>query len=82
MIGRALIAAAVVVAVASPAAAFCCPKNVKAINAAIAKSSLGAGDKANVKSLSDKGFAQHKAGDHRAAVRTLAEAMRTLVGSM
>ena len=82
MIKSLLITAVVAVAISSPAVAFYCPKNVKAINAAIAKSSLGAGDKANVKSLSDKGFAQHKAGDHRAAVRTLAEAMRTLVGSM
>ena len=83
MIGRALIAAAVVaVAFTSPAGAFYCPKNVKAVNAAIGKSSLSAGDKAKVKSLSDNGLAQHKAGDHRAAVKTLAEAMRMLVGSM
>ncbi len=53
-----------------PAGAFYCPKNLKAINAAIGNSSLGAGDKAKVKSLSDKGFAQHKAGDHRAPVKT------------
>ncbi len=82
MFGRALIVAAVVVAFASPAVAFYCPKNVKAINAAIGNSSLSAGDKAKVKSLSDKGFEQHKAGDHRAAVKTLAEAMRMLVGGM
>ena len=82
MIGRALIAAAVVVAFTSPAGAFYCPNNVKAINAAIANSSLGAGDKAKVKSLSDTGLAQHKAGDHTASVKTLAEAMRMLVGGM
>ena len=82
MIGRALIAAAVVVAFTSPAGAFYCPKNAKAINAAIGKSSLGAGDKAKVQALSAKGIAQHKAGDHRASVKTLAEAMRMLVGGM
>ncbi len=82
MIGRALIAAAVMVAFTSPAGAFYCPKIVKAVNAAIGKSSLSAGDKAKVKSLSDNGLAQHKAGDHRASVKTLAEAMRMLVGSM
>ena len=38
--------------------------------------------KAKVKSLSDKGLAQHKAGDHKASVKTLAEAMRMLVGGM
>ena len=82
MFGRTLIADAVVVAFASPAGAFYCPKNVKSINAAIGHSSLGAADQATVKSLSDKGFAQHKAGDHRASVKTLAEAMRLLVGGM
>ncbi len=82
MIGRAIIAAAVVVAFASPAGAFYCPKNVKAINAAIGNSSLGAGDKAKVQALSAKGIAQHKAGDHKASVKTLAEAMRMLVGGM
>ncbi len=82
MIGRALIAAAVMVAFTSPAGAFYCPKNVKAVNAAIGKSSLGAGAKATVKMLSAAGLAQHKAGDPRAAVKTLAEAMRTLVGGM
>jgi hypothetical protein len=82
MIGRALIATAVVVAFTSPAGAFHCPKNVKAINAAIGNSNLSAGDKAKVKSLSDEGFAQHKAGDHRASVKTLAEAMRMLVGGI
>ncbi len=82
MMGRAIIAAVVVVAFASPVGAFYCPKNVKAINAAIGNSSLGAADKAKVKSLSDEGFAQHKAGDHKASVKTLAEAMRLLVGGM
>ena len=38
MFGRTLIAAAVVVAFASPAGAFYCPKNVKSINAAIGHS--------------------------------------------
>ena len=58
------------------------PKNATAINAAIAKSSLGAGDKAKVRSLSATGIAQHKAGNHKASVKTLAEAMRMLVGGM
>ena len=52
------------------------------ISAAIGNSGLSAEDKAKVKSLSDKGFAQHKTGDHRASVKALAEAMRMLVGGM
>ena len=82
MIGRALIAAAVVVAVASPAAAFYCPKNVKAIDAALSKARLNADQKAKVQGLRDRGNAQHKAGNHRAAVKRLAGAVRIILATM
>lgn len=83
MIKRSLIAAAVAFAVStmawSPAQAYYCPKNAKAIDAALAKSSLSAAMKAKVKELRDKGMAHHSGGDHTAAVKSLAEAMRILV---
>lgn len=80
MIGRTLIAAAVVVLVATPALAFHCPKDVKAIDAALAKQGASASSK--VKALRDEGEQLHKAGKHKASVGKLAEAMRMLLGSM
>jgi hypothetical protein len=90
MIKRSLIAAAVAVAVSSaafsPAQAFYCPKNVKAINVALdkpwAEVNLSADQKSKVKGLRDKGLAQHKAGDHKGAVNSLAEAMRFILSKM
>ena len=80
MIRRTLLAAGVAVLVATPALAFHCPKDVKAIYAALAKQ--GAKAPANVKALRDEGDALHKAGKHKEAVGKLAEAMRILLGSM
>ena len=90
MIKRSLIAVAVAVAVSSaafsPAQAFYCPKNVKAIDTALdkpwAKVNLSADEKSKVKGLRDKGLAQHKAGDHKGAVKSLAEAVRIILNNM
>ena len=90
MIKRSLIAAAVAVAVSSavisPAEAFYCPKNVKAIDGALGKPwaevNLSADEKSKVKGLRDKGLAQHSAGDHKAAVISLAEAARIILNKM
>ena len=86
MIKRSLIAAAVAVAVSSaafsPAQAFYCPKTVKAIDAALGKSMLSADQKSKVKGLRDKGLAQHKAGDHKDAVKSLAEGVRIILNNM
>ncbi len=83
MTGRSLLAAAVLVAfTAAPALAFYCPKNVGAIDAALAKGSWSDADKAAVKALRDEGDALHKAGKHKEAVVKLAEAMRALVKPM
>ena len=83
MIKRSLIVAAAALAVSSmawsPAQAYYCPKNVKAIDAALAKGSVSSAMKSKVQGLRDKGLAQHKGGDHTAAVKSLAEAMRILV---
>ena len=83
MIKSSLIAAAVALALSSmawsPAQAYYCPKNAKAIDAALAKGSLDSATKSKVKALRDKGMAQHSGGDHKAAVKSLAEAMRILI---
>ncbi len=80
MIRRTLLAAGLAVLVATPALAFHCPKDVNAIDAALAKQ--GAKAPANVKALRDEGDALHKAGKHKESVGKLAEAMRILLGSM
>ncbi len=86
MIKRSLIAAVVAVAVSSaaysPAEAFYCPKNVKAIDAALGKSMLGADQKSKVKGLRDKGLEQHKAGNHKEGQKITAEAMRIILNNM
>ena len=86
MIKRSLIAVAVAVAVSSaafsPAQAFYCPKNVKAIDAALGKSNLNADQKAKVKGLRDNGLARHKAGDHKEGQKITAEAMRIILNNM
>ena len=86
MIKRSLIAVAVAVAVSSaafsPAQAFYCPKNVKAIDAALGKSMLSADQKSKVKGLRDKGLARHKAGDHKEGQKITAEAMRIILNKM
>ncbi|MCH8240435.1 MAG: hypothetical protein IIB62_10390 [Proteobacteria bacterium] len=77
MIGRTILAAAIVVFMATPGLAFYCPNNVKAIDAALAKNA-----NASVKALRDEGEKLHKAGDHKGSVKKLAEAMRMLVTPM
>ena len=82
MIGRSLIVAAVLVAFSAPAYAFYCPKTVKALDAALPKAQLSAAQKADVKSLRNQGAAEHKAGKHKAAVGSLAKAMRIILNNM
>lgn len=79
---RMLLFAGVMVALATPALAFHCPADVKAIDAALAKMSLPAATMAEVKQLRDQGEAEHKAGKHKEAVDTLAKAMRTILTNM
>ena len=86
MIKHSLIAVAMAVAVSfaasSPAEAFYCPKNVKAIDSALGKSMLSADQKSKVKGLRDRGLAQHKSGDHKEAGKSLAEAVRIILNNM
>ena len=80
MILRSLIVAAVLVAFSAPASAFYCPKQGKAITAALAGSGLSAAKKAEVETLRDKGLAEHSGGIHAGAVTALAEATRIILG--
>jgi hypothetical protein len=59
--------------------AFHCPKDMKAIDAALAKNpSLSAQQMSQVKQYRAEGEALHKAGKHQASVDTLAKAMKIL----
>ncbi len=80
MFARSLLVAAVVVAFSSPAFAYYCPKQGKAIDAALATASLSAAQKSEVKALRDKGMAAHGTGDHKGAVTSLAAATRIILG--
>ncbi len=77
MTKRSLLAAVILVAFSTPAFAFYCPLNVKAIDAA--RANLSAAERAEVKALRDEGERLHNAGDHQGAVVELAKAMRILV---
>ena len=72
------IAAALLFA-SSAAFAFHCPKDMAAIDAALAKNpQLSAEQLAEVKRLRAEGEAYHKAGKHQESVDTLAKAMHIL----
>jgi hypothetical protein len=63
----------------SVAFAFHCPKDMAAIDAALAKNpKLSAADMAKVKTLRAEGEAAHKAGKHQESVDKLGEAMKIL----
>ena len=76
------IAAVLAALAATPAAAHHCPKDGKAIDAALAKASLSAADKAAIMALKNKGLALHKAGKHHESEHVLAKAMRMLLTRM
>jgi len=74
---KALLAAGVLVA--TPAFAFQCPKDMKAIDEALAKNpTLSAQQMGEVKKLRADGEAFHKAGKHQDSVDTLAKAKKML----
>ncbi len=75
MLLRTLGVAAVLTMLAGPALAFQCPLDVKKIDAALAaNTTLSAADRTQVTELRDKGDVQHRAGQHKNAVETLAKA--------
>lgn len=64
---------------AAPAFAFHCPKDMKAIDDALAKKpNLSAAQMDEVKKFRADGEAMHKAGKHQDSVDTLAKAMKIL----
>jgi hypothetical protein len=73
-------AAIIGLALSFPALAAHCPKDAKAIDAALERSTLGKDEQAQIKALRDDGMKLHGAGDHRASEGKLAEAMRMLLG--
>jgi hypothetical protein len=76
---RTLIAAAVCLALSSPAFAFQCPTDMAAIDAALAENpDLSSEEMAKVKELRAKGDELHRAGDHQESIETLAEAKEIL----
>ena len=68
MLRRSILAAAVVTLMATPALAHHCPADSKAIDAALAVSTLSDAVKAENTALKDQGLALHNAGDHRSRV--------------
>ncbi len=73
------IVVAVSLALASSAAfAFHCPKDMKAIDAALPNAKLSDAQMSEVKKLRADGEALHKAGKHQESVDTLAKAMKIL----
>ena len=79
MLLRTLGVAAVLTILAGPVLAFQCPLDVKKIDAALAaNTTLSAADRVMVNELRDKGDTQHKAGQHKDAVETLAKAKDVL----
>ena len=73
-----LLAAALVLAFASPAFAHQCPALMRQIDEKLATAQLSDADKAKVQELRQKGEEQHAAGDHDASEASLNEALALL----
>lgn len=70
---------ALIAGFSSPALAGGCPKDMKAVDAALAKSpSLSQAQMSTVKALRAEGETLHKTGKHKASLDKLAEAMTIL----
>lgn len=79
MIRRTLAGFAAALLIATPAFAFHCPRDMAAIDAALANNPDLSDDRmAEVKELRARGEEEHKAGNHQASVDTLAQAMEIL----
>ncbi len=72
---RVLVTAAALMALTAPAFANHCPKDMAAIDAALAKNpKLSDAQMSQVKKLRAEGEAKHKAGDHKGSVEDLQKA--------
>ena len=75
---RTILMAAGLAFMSSPAFAFHCPKEMKAIDAALPKAKLSEAQMAEVKKYRAEGETLHKAGKHQDALDTLAKAKKML----
>ncbi len=74
-----LVAAAVVVAMTSPALAKHCPRDVQIIDQSLPKAKgLSEMQMTEVKALRDKGDALHKSGNHGESIKVLHQAIKIL----
>ena len=74
-----LVAAAMVVAMSSPAFAKHCPRDAKIIDQSLTEAmGLSKMQMAEVKSLRDKGMALHKSGNHGDSIKALHAAAKIL----
>ena len=55
-----------------------CPKDVKAIDAALKMTQISEAETSKVKALRDKGHADHNGGKHGDSIKSLHEAMKIL----
>jgi len=75
---RSIIVAMTLTLASGAAFAFTCPKEMKAIDAALPKAKLTSAQKADVTKYRAEGEALHKAGKHQDSVDTLAKAKKIL----
>lgn len=79
MFKRFLLATTAVMLLAGPAMASSCPKHMKTIDAALAKSpKMDAKQMGDVKKFRAEGEAMHKAGKHKESMAALAKAEKIL----
>ena len=82
MLRGSLVAAAFVMFFATPALAFHCPADAKAIDAALTKVSLSSAQKAEVMQLKTDGMKLHSTKKHTEGQLALAKAMRIILTNM
>ncbi len=75
---RSMVVAIGLTLASSTAFAFHCPKDMKAIDAALPKAKLSAAQMTEVKKYRAEGETLHKAGKHQESVDTLAKAKKLL----
>ncbi|MEH6579903.1 MAG: hypothetical protein V7731_22845 [Amphritea sp.] len=81
MFKRTLILSVLAITLSVPAFAGHCPMDAKAIDNALQRSDLSEMKKAEVLALRDEGMRLHESGEHRQSEKTMASAMRMLLGS-
>lgn len=75
---RSILIAASLALASSTAFAFSCPKEMKAIDAALPKAKLSEAQMSEVKKLRAEGESLHKAGKHDESMQTLGKAKKIL----